>query len=445
MNSLLHRLTARECTIGIMGLGHVGFPLSMTVAGAGFPTIGFDINQQIIDDLNAGISHIGDVPSPAIADYVETGRLRGTTNLVELGDCDVVVICVPTPLSKIKDPDLSYVVAAGRALSSVLRAGQLVILESTTYPGTTRDVLLPILEGSGLRAGSDFSLCFSPERVDPGNQVWTVATTPKLIGGITPVCLAAGISFYETFIETVIPLTSVEVAELAKVYENTFRMVNIALANELALICSRLGLDVWEVIDAAASKPFGFMRFTPGPGLGGHCIPLDPHYLSWKMENLEFKTRLIDLASEINAGMPSAVVTLIGDALNDRARAVRGSRILVLGIAYKPDVADYRESPALEIMRLLMERGAVVTYHDPLCPTIEPDSFHRLSDLPMCSVELTADCLSAADAVVIVTNHTSFDYQWLVDTADLIIDTRGAVRRTHGKARIVGLSGQGAE
>lgn len=442
LNTLLHRLKTRDCTVGVVGLGHVGFPLSATVAGAGFLTIGFDINQRIIDELNTGISRIGDVPSSAITDFVATGRLRGTTDLAELGDCDVVVICVPTPLSKIKDPDLSYVVSAGRALSSVLRPGQLVILESTTYPGTTRDVLLPILEESGLRAGSDFFLCFSPERVDPGNQIWTVSSTPKLIGGITSNCLTVGMTFYKTFIETVIALTSVEVAELAKVYENTFRMVNIALANELALICSRLGLDVWEVIDAASSKPFGFMRFTPGPGLGGHCIPLDPHYLSWKMENLEFKTRLIDLASEINAGMPSAVVSLIGDALNDSTRAVRGSNVLIIGIAYKPDVADYRESPALEIMRLLMERGAEVSFHDPFCPTIEEETFLRLSDLPMKSVELTAGRLASADAVVIVTNHSSFDYQWLADTARVIIDTRGAMRRITGTARIVGLSGQ---
>ena len=440
-DSLLTRLSSRHSVVGIVGLGHVGMPLAAEVARAGSATIGFDINPNIIDGLNAGRSHIGDVPSSTIAELVDAGRLRGATDFRELANCDVVIICVPTPLSKVKDPDLSYVVVAARSLSSVLRSGQLVILESTTYPGTTRDVVLPILEESGLRVGSDFHLCFSPERVDPGNQTWTIPTTPKLVGGTTSACLDAGVAFYSTFVETLIPVTSVEVAELAKVYENTFRMVNIALANELALVCSRLKLDVWEVIDAAASKPFGFMRFSPGPGLGGHCIPLDPHYLSWKMETLEFKTRLIDLAGEINAQMPAAVISLVNDALNEEARAIRGSSILVLGIAYKPDIADYRESPALEIIRLLQERGAEVSYHDPLCLEIEMGAIARMPDLPMRSVELSDELIRSSQAIIVVTNHTEFDFQRFMNSAKLIVDTRGAFRGMSGSARVVGLSG----
>jgi UDP-N-acetyl-D-glucosamine dehydrogenase len=321
----------------------------------------------------------------------------------------------------------------------------LIVLESTTYPGTTRDVLLPVLEEVGLEVGTDFFLCFSPERVDPGNTVWQTKNTPKVIGGVTPECTAAGLALYKRVFDTVVPVESVEAAELVKVYENTFRMINIALVNELAQMCDRLGVDVWNVLDAAATKPFGFMKFTPGPGLGGHCIPLDPHYLSWKMRTLSFRTRMIAVADEINAEMPIFVVRKVCDALNDDSRSPRGSHVLVLGVAYKRDVSDLRESPALEIIRLLQEKGVHVTYHDPHCAVITDDGHTPLRGLPMRSVDLSDDAIREADAIVIVADHTSVDYEHVGELARLIIDTRGVMRRVNAKARVVGLSSSGTE
>jgi UDP-N-acetyl-D-glucosamine dehydrogenase len=439
---LRERIERRDCVVGIVGLGYVGLPLSVEVARAGHRAVGVDVNERIVQTLRAGGSHIPEVPSDDVSALVGAGRLTATTDASELARCDVVVICVPTPLNKLKDPDLSYVVLAAKAVQANLRKGQLVVLESTTYPGTTRDIVLPVLAESGLIVGEDFFLCFSPERVDPGNPVWNTKNTPKLIGGLTPACSDMGAAFYGTVVDKVVPVTSAEVAELAKVYENTFRMINIALANELAQVCARLHLDVWEVIEAAATKPFGFMKFTPGPGLGGHCIPLDPHYLSWKMESLDFKTRMIELASEINGRMPDFVVQLVADALNDEAKALRGSRILILGVAYKKDVGDYRESPAIEIIRLLSEKGAEVQYHDPLCPIIVDDGLASLVANPMRSVELTDYLLDETDAVVVVTDHSVIDYARIAERSRLVVDCRGVMSKSGGRTRVVGLSGQ---
>ena len=444
LTALLGRIGRREATVGVIGLGYVGLPLAVEAAGAGYRTLGFDVSAAVVAGVSRGESHIQDVDAAALAAHVASGLLAATTDMARLGECDAVAICVPTPLNKIKDPDLSYVVAAAETIRAALRPGQLILLESTTYPGTTDEVLLPLLEESGLRVGTDVFLCFSPERVDPGNAVWHTRNTPKVIGGVTAACAEAGVALYETIFDTLVPVESARAAELVKVYENTFRMINIALANEIAQACDRLGVDVWSVIDAASTKPFGFMRFTPGPGLGGHCIPLDPHYLSWKMRTLAYKTRLIELASEINAEMPAFVVRKVTDALNDGARAVRGSRVLVLGVAYKRDIDDLRESPALDIVKLLQEKGADVSYHDPFCLSIADDGHTDLLHLPMHSVDLTPAALAAADVVLVVTDHSGVDYDAVLAHAALVVDTRGVLRGRSGAARVVGLSGDGS-
>ncbi len=444
LTDLLDRIGRREATVGVIGLGYVGLPLAVEAAGAGYRTLGFDVSAGVVAGVNQGESHIQDVDASALAAHVGSGLLAATTDMARLAECDAIAICVPTPLNKIKDPDLSYVVAAAETIRATLRPGQLVLLESTTYPGTTDEVLLPLLEEGGLRVGTDIFLCFSPERVDPGNAVWHTRNTPKVIGGVTAACAEAGVALYETIFDTLVPVESARAAELVKVYENTFRMINIALANEIAQACDRLGVDVWSVIDAASTKPFGFMRFTPGPGLGGHCIPLDPHYLSWKMRTLAYKTRLIELASEINAEMPAFVVRKVTDALNDGARAVRGSRVLVLGVAYKRDIDDLRESPALDIVKLLQEKGADVQYHDPFCPSIADDGHTDLLHLPLHSVDLTPEALAAADVVLIVTDHSGVDYDAVLAHAPLVVDTRGVLRGRTGDARVVGLSGDGS-
>lgn len=426
---------------GVVGLGYVGLPLAVEMARAGFQVIGFDVSDDVVAGINRGTSHVLDIGDDVLAPLVADGLIRATTDAAELSRCDAISICVPTPLSKTKDPDLSYVVSAVGVIREVLRPGQLVILESTTFPGTTREVLLPILEESGLRLGADFFVCFSPERVDPGNTVWTTKNTPKVLGGITPECLAIGQAFYERIFDTIVPVESAEAAELVKVYENTFRMINIALVNELAQVCDRLGVDVWNVLDAAATKPFGFMKFTPGPGLGGHCIPLDPHYLAWKMRTLEFRTRMIELASEINGEMPQFVVQKASDAMNGIGLALSGSCVLVLGVAYKKDIDDLRESPALDVIRLLQAKGADVAYHDPHCPEIRDDGHTRLEGLPMHSVPLTPEVLETADLVLVATDHTGVDYQHVANHASLVLDTRGMMRGIEGRARIIGLSG----
>ena len=444
LQTLLDRIDRREATVGVVGLGYVGLPLAVEVAEAGFPVVGLEASEAVAAGVNRGESHIQDVPSERLAPLVGAGRITATTDTARLAECDAISICVPTPLNKIKDPDLSYVVAAAEAIVPHLRPGQVVLLESTTYPGTTDEVLQPLLEAGGLTVGRDVFLCYSPERVDPGNATWHTKNTPKVLGGVTEACQAAGLALYEAVFDEMVPVENARAAELVKVYENTFRMINIALANELAQACDRLDLDVWGVIEAAATKPFGFMKFTPGPGLGGHCIPLDPHYLSWKMRTLAYKTRMIELASEINAEMPAFVVQKTADALNDVAKPVKGSRVLVLGVAYKRDVDDLRESPALEIMRQLQEKGADVVYHDPFCPVIADDGHTALHGLPMESVALTPEALSSADAVVVVTDHSAVDWGAVRAHAALVVDTRGVLRGVEGPGRVVGISGDGA-
>lgn len=416
-------------SVGVIGLGYVGLPLAVVFAEAGYEVVGFDINKLTTDNLNQGISHIKDIPSDRLAKVVKSSKFKATTNIDDLKECIAISICVPTPLNKIKDPDLSYVVSATELVSGIISKGQLIILESTTYPGTTRELMLPILEKNGLKVGEDFYLCFSPERVDPGNATWHTKNTPKVIGGITDECKKKGVSLYEKVFDTIVPVQNAEAAELVKVYENTFRMINIALANELSQICDKLQLDVWDVIDAAATKPFGFMKFTPGPGLGGHCIPLDPHYLAWKMRTLSFKTRMIELASEINAGMPDNVVTKIGLKLNEFSKSYNGAKILLIGVAYKKDIDDLRESPALDIIRILQEKGSSVLYHDPYCNSIEDDGHTLIKDLPMYSQELTQSLLESVDVVAIVTDHSNVNYDMIIQSSPALIDTRGVIRK----------------
>lgn len=419
-------------TLGVIGLGYVGLPLAVEAGKAGIRVVGFDVKDAVVASVNEGRSHIQDVPEEEVSELRDAGMLEATTDMGRLSECDVVSICVPTPLSKTRDPDVSYILAASESVAAGLRKDQLIVLESTTYPGTTREVMLPALEASGLTVGEDFHLCFSPERVDPGNEVWTTKNTPKVVGGITEECTAAGKRFYERFLDTVVPVSSTEAAEMTKILENTFRAVNIGLVNETALIADRLGVDVWEVIDAAATKPFGFMKFTPGPGLGGHCIPVDPHYLSWKMRTLNYKTRFIELASEINSEMPYFVVDKVREALNRQRKAVNGSSVLLLGVAYKRDIDDVRESPALDVLRLLEDDGARVSYHDPFVPELDEDGHH------LSSVDLTDDLLSAADAVVILTDHSGFDYGRVADGANVLVDARHVAPRPPGQGGSLG-------
>jgi UDP-N-acetyl-D-glucosamine dehydrogenase len=433
---LLAKIQDRSAVVGIIGLGYVGLPLAMEFAEAGFTVIGYDVSQRVVDLLGRGESHIQDVPASQVAVHVKAGRFHATTDESQLSGCDAISIAVPTPLAKTRDPDLSYVVASAEAIGRRAKAGALVVLESTTYPGTTRELLLPALEQRGLTPGEDVFVAFSPERVDPGNPTWHTKNTPKVVGGLTPACSEVAAALYAACIDTVVPVSSPEAAELVKLLENTFRSINIGLANEMAIVCDRLGVDVWEVIDAAATKPFGFMKFTPGPGIGGHCIPLDPHYLAWKMRTLNYRTRFIDVASEINSEMPEFVVRKVSRALNEEKKAVNGSRILVLGVAYKRDIDDVRESPALDIIRLLAERGAVVTYHDPHVPSFREDG-HVLSSVP-----LAADTLRDVDAVVVVTDHKAVDYRLVAEEAPLIIDARNVFARyPSARARIVPLAG----
>lgn len=432
---LLKRIQDRSATIGIIGLGYVGLPLAIEFAKGGFKVIGYDVSERVTRALMEGHSHIQDVPSAEVAKLVKQKLFEATTDESRLRDADAVSIAVPTPLVKTRDPDMSYVIAAAEAVSRTAHEGLLVVLESTTYPGTTREVLLPILTKLGLTVGEDVFLAFSPERVDPGNPKYHTKNTPKVVGGITQACTEVATALYAAVIDTVVPVTTTEAAELVKLLENTFRSVNIGLVNEMAIVCDKLGVDVWEVIDAAATKPFGFMKFTPGPGIGGHCIPLDPHYLAWKMRTLNYKTRFIDLASEINSQMPAYVVEKVAQALNDERKPVNGSRVLVVGVAYKPDIDDIRESPALDVMRLLEQDGAEVIFHDPYISTYREDGHVKSG------VALTPAEIKRADAIVIVTNHTTIDYQMLMDNATLIVDSRNAMARSmKTKARVVSLA-----
>jgi UDP-N-acetyl-D-glucosamine dehydrogenase len=432
---LLRKIEDRSATVAVVGLGYVGLPLAVEFAKAGFAVIGYDVSQRVVDLLNDGKSHIQDVPASEVADLVKRKRFVATTDDARLGDADAISIAVPTPLGKTRDPDMSYVQAAASTVAKHAHAGLLVVLESTTYPGTTREVIQPAFTDRGCVVGEDVFLAFSPERVDPGNPIYHTKNTPKVVGGITPACTDVAVALYESCIDTVVRVSSTETAELVKLLENTFRSVNIGMVNEMAIVCDKLGVDVWEVIDAAATKPFGYMKFTPGPGIGGHCIPLDPHYLAWKMRSLNYKTRFIDLAGEVNTAMPAFVVAKVARALNEDRKAVNGSRALVVGVAYKRDIDDVRESPALDVIRLLEQDGADVVYHDPHVPTVREDGhlWH--------SVELTDAELRKADVVVIVTDHKAIDYQRLMDHSALIVDTRNATaRHTRTRARIVSLA-----
>jgi UDP-N-acetyl-D-glucosamine dehydrogenase len=419
---LQRKIRDHSARVAILGLGYVGLPLATIFAESGYNVVGVEPDEHKVESIRKGESYIQDVPSEQLASLVRTGKLRATSDFSVLADADAVSICVPTPLRKTGDPDLSFILVATDEMAKYIHRGVVVVLESTTYPGTTREILLPKLaEASGLEVGRDFFLAFSPERVDPGRKDWTTYNTPKVIGGITPSCTKVASLWYEQALETVVPVSSAESAEMAKLLENTFRMINIGLVNEMAIMCDRLGLDVWEVIDAAATKPFGYMKFTPGPGLGGHCIPIDPLYLSWKLRALNYTARFIDLASEINTGMPRYVVGKIQDALNDQAKPIKGSQILVIGAAYKPDVDDMRESPALDIIGLLRQKGAEVLYHDPFIQRIQHDDWY---------LESVPDVLVSAgdvDCVVIVTDHSSYDYADILKHAQLIVDTRNAL------------------
>ncbi|HSC33132.1 MAG TPA: nucleotide sugar dehydrogenase [Gemmatimonadaceae bacterium] len=427
-DALSDRIAQRRVTCGVVGLGYVGLPLAIEMGHAGLRVIGFEKSERVVDLVNGGGSHIKDVSAQDVAALRKAGQLEATLDMSRLAECDVISICVPTPLGKTKDPDMSFVVTATESVAEALRPGQLIVLESTTYPGTTRELLLPTFEKRGFQVGDDFFLCFSPERVDPGNPTWHTKNTPKVLGGITDRCTKLGEQVYELFIDDVVPVSSPEAAELTKLLENTFRMINIGLVNEMAVICDKLGVSVWEVIDAAATKPFGFMKFSPGPGLGGHCIPLDPHYLAWKMRTLHYKTRMIELAGEINTEMPAFWVGKVADALNDVGKPMRGARILVLGVAYKKDIDDLRESPALDILDLLSKKGAEALYHDPYVPEIVDDG-HTPDGAVGRSVPLNDDTLRGADAVMIVTDHSAIDYERVKRLAAIVIDSRNALSR----------------
>lgn len=418
---LRSRIETRKARVGIIGLGYAGLPLAVGFAEAGFSVVGIDLRPDRISALNAGHSYIGDISDRQVAELVEAGRFQAASDYDLLASVDAVTICVPTPLSKTKSPDLTYIVGAIESLAPRLHAGQLVVLESTTYPGTTEELIRPAIEKHGWTVGEDVFLAFAPERVNPGDSTFSTKNTPKIVGGVTPRCRELTATLYGAIVDNVVAVSSPMVAETAKLLENTFRAVNVALINEMALMCERLGVDVWEVIEAAKTKPFGYMPFYPGPGLGGHCIPIVPHYLAWKLKGLGYEARFIGLADEVNAAMPAHVVDLIGDALNDEAKAIKGSRILVLGITYKPDVADTRESPSLEVLDLLRAKGADAVFHDPHVGTIE--SAGEVLE----TIKLDEVALQAADCVVIATDHRGYDWSWIASQARLIVDTRNAM------------------
>jgi UDP-N-acetyl-D-glucosamine dehydrogenase len=420
---LSEKISSRRARVGVVGLGYVGLPLAVEYAEAGFDVTGIDLSETKIARLNAGESYIGDVPTKSVSELVKAGKLRATRDFSAIAELDTVNICVPTPLRKTKDPDMSYIVSACEEIAKYLHAGMLIILESTTYPGTTDELVLPMLEKSGLKCGEDFFLCFSPERVDPGNPNFQTKNIPKVVGGTTAACTELGRLFYSQALERVVPVSSTQVAEMVKLLENTFRMINIGLANEIAIMCDGMGINVWEVIEAAATKPFGFMPFYPGPGLGGHCIPIDPFYLSWKTKQAGIEARFIELAGYINGQMPHFVVAKIQNALNDVGKPVKGSTIHIFGVSYKRDIDDMRESPALDIMHLLKRRGALVRYSDPHVPELELEG----ETLRAVDEETARD----ADCAVVVTDHKAFDYAALAENAPLIVDTRNAFR---GKA-----------
>ncbi len=436
-DTLIQKLQEKTAEIAILGLGYVGLPLAVVFGEAGFKVTGVDPDARKVDALKKGVSYIPDVKTEAVTALVKSGRLKATTDFSVLKDMDAVSICVPTPLRKTGDPDMSFILSATEELAKYMHKGMVVVLESTTYPGTTREVLLPKLGAEhGLTVGEDWFLAFSPERVDPGREDYTTINTPKVMGGITEACGDVASAWYEGAIQIVHRVSSAEAAEMAKLLENTFRMINIGLVNELAIMCERLGVDVWEVIDAAATKPFGFMKFTPGPGLGGHCIPIDPLYLSWKMKALNYNARFIGLADEINTNMPRYVVGRLLEAMNDRGQILHGARVLVLGAAYKPDINDVRESPALDVIGLLKKKGAQVEYHDPYIPQIH----HEYEGWKMDSVQDVMQAVREADAVVIVTNHKVYDYTAIIKEAKFVFDTRNATGKlSKGNEKVVRL------
>jgi UDP-N-acetyl-D-glucosamine dehydrogenase len=418
---LKKRIRTRTAKTGIIGLGYVGLPLAVEMAKAGFQVTGIDLSQEKVNALNRGVSYIPDVPSQTVESFVAADRLRATQSLAAVAELDTINICVPTPLRKNKDPELSYIIAAVEVIRNHIRAGQLIILESTTYPGTTREVVLPILEESGLKAGSDFFLAYSPERVDPGNSIFHTQNIPKVVGGITPRCAETAVFFYRQYIDNVFSVSSTDCAEMVKLLENTFRSVNIALANEMALTCHSFGINVWEVIEAAKTKPFGFMPFYPGPGLGGHCIPVDPYYLTWKARMKGCEPRLIELAGHINSQMPAFVIRGMADALNEKRKCLNGAKVLALGVAYKRDTNDVRESPALQVLLGLQEKGCEICFSDPYVPQI------TINETNLDSVTLSPELLQSMDLVVVLTDHSKFDYAMIAKFSPLIFDTRNAL------------------
>jgi UDP-N-acetyl-D-glucosamine dehydrogenase len=427
--ALLEKIQSRRARTGVVGLGYVGLPLAVELARAGFHATGIDLDQRKIDQIQEGRSYIPDVSTADVMALKQAGRLDATTDFAVVKDLDTINICVPTPLRKTKDPDMSYIVSAVEAIAKHLHKGMLIVLESTTYPGTTDEVVQPLLEATGLKAGVDFFIAFSPERVDPGNPTFHTHNVPKVVGGLTPDCAMLAGALYGTAIDTIVPVSSTRVAEMVKLLENTFRAVNIGLVNELALMCDKMNIDVWEVVDAAKTKPFGFMAFYPGPGLGGHCIPIDPFYLSWKAKQTGFDPRFIELAGHINGGMPHYVVEKIGDALNTKRKAINGSKILVAGLAYKRDIDDMRESPALDVMGLLHGKGAVVSYADPYVPKLHARDWSGRQD--MTAENITRGSIAQYDCVVIVTDHKAFDYDAIVAEADVVVDTRNAIKKRY--------------
>jgi len=431
-DNLIQKLQDKTARIGILGMGYVGMPLAVVFAEKGFNVLGIDPDLRKVDTFSKGISYIQDVPTDTVARLKKAGKLNMSADFAALAEMDAVSICVPTPLRQTGDPDMSFIISATEQLAKYVHAGMVIVLESTTYPGTTRELLGPMLtDKSGLVIGENLFICFSPERVDPGREDWTTYNTPKVLGGMTAACVEVASAWYSGAIKTVVPVSSPEAAEMTKLLENTFRMINIGMVNELALMCERLGVDVWEVIDAAATKPFGFMKFTPGPGLGGHCIPIDPLYLSWKMKEMNYSAKFIELASEINTNMPRYVVSRVLEALNDRSKTLKGNKVLVLGVAYKPDIDDVRESPALDVIGLLRKKGAIVQFHDPYIAHIH----HEHEGWEMNSIkdaELMKE-IKAADAVVIITNHSGYDYAAILEAAVFIFDTRNALGK-QGKA-----------
>ncbi len=422
LEDLRAKIDAREARIGVIGLGYVGLPLATELGQAGFPVVGFDVDAEKVRAISEGRSYIGDVDSSAITALLAEGRLEATTDFNKLAEIDVINICVPTPLRKTRDPDVSFIASAVREIRKHLHEGQLIILGSTTYPGTTHEFVIPLLEDAGLVIGKDFSLAFAPERIDPANAKFKIEDVPKVVGGETPLCTELACRVFDTIFETTVPVTSTQAAEMVKLLENTFRAINIGLANEIALMCEKLDLDVWEVIDAAATKPYGFMKFTPGPGLGGHCIPVDPAYLSWKMKSLNFPARFIELATEVNSGMPDHVVDRIAEMLNEDRLAVNGAQILILGVAYKANVDDMRESPALDVIAGLRARGGEIRYHDPFVAECE------IAGELMKSVDLTDEVLKTSDLVVVLTDHPNVDYERVVRVGPRVFDTRNATK-----------------